>query len=401
MKRQRTKFPGVYQRKAVNRKNGKKPDVCFDFSYKADGKKVWEKAGWLSEGYSAKLAADIRAERLRSCRHGEALPKQKKKAPYMKDVWEKYKTWAMTNKARAGRDDIYEYKNHLKLRYENKRLNEISSFDLERLKAGLTKKGLSPASVKHCLILIRQIYNKAITWGLYQGQNPIKGVKMPSLQNERTRFLSHEEAGRLLEYLKISKPRTKKDGTPAKVKESPSFLHDISLLSLHTGMRAGEIFALRGQDIDMVNAIITIRDPKNKTTRHAYMTAAVQEMLAQRIPSSPDILVFPDIRGNEAVAVSQNFRKAVVTLGLNNGINDPREKVTFHTLRHTFASWLALQGETILTIKELLGHKSLAMTTRYAHLMPDEKKRATLNLEKNFIQKRSGSSSNVGGDNGK
>ena len=64
------------------------------------------------------------------------------------------------------------------------------------------------------------------------------------------------------------------------------------------------------------------------------------------------------------------------------------EKVIFHTLRHTFASWLALQGETLLTIKDLLGHKTLAMTLRYAHLMPEHKRQATLNLEKNFIQKR-------------
>ncbi len=52
--------------------------------------------------------------------------------------------------------------------------------------------------------------------------------------------------------------------------------------------------------------------------------------------------------------------------------------------RHTFTSWLALQGETILTIKELMGHKTLEMTMRYAHLMPDQKKRATVKLEKEF-----------------
>ena len=58
--------------------------------------------------------------------------------------------------------------------------------------------------------------------------------------------------------------------------------------------------------------------------------------------------------------------------------------ILFHTLRHTFASWLALQGETLLTIKELMGHKTLEMTMRYAHLMPDQKKRATVKLEQAF-----------------
>lgn len=63
-------------------------------------------------------------------------------------------------------------------------------------------------------------------------------------------------------------------------------------------------------------------------------------------------------------------------LGLNNGVTDPRDKVVFHTLRHTFASWLAINGTPILTIKELLGHKSLVMTERYSHLMPETKRLA-------------------------
>ena len=77
----------------------------------------------------------------------------------------------------------------------------------------------------------------------------------------------------------------------------------------------------------------------------------------------------------------------VDVLGFNKGVEDPRQKVTFHTLRHSFASWLALQGERLLTIRELLGHKSFAMTLRYAHLVPDEKRKATLRLEQAFNKK--------------
>lgn len=66
---------------------------------------------------------------------------------------------------------------------------------------------------------------------------------------------------------------------------------------------------------------------------------------------------------------------------------NPSQLVVFHTLRQTFVSWLALQGETILTIKELLGHKTLTMTQRYAHLIPDQKRVATLKLENPFNEK--------------
>ena len=68
----------------------------------------------------------------------------------------------------------------------------------------------------------------------------------------------------------------------------------------------------------------------------------------------------------------------------------------FHSLRHTHASWLALQGESLLTIAESLGHKTLAMVKRYAHLIPDEKKRAALDLEKSFNEVVNKKSENAG-----
>lgn len=383
MNRELTKYPGVYERKSDTKKYNGKADVCFDIAYKREGKKIWEKVGWLSEGYSAKVGSQLRAERIRNIRHGEELPREKLKAPYFKEVAEKYLEWATTNKARAGRDDKNLYKNNLRQRFENKRLNEISSLDLERLKVDLAKEGLAPGSVKHCLVLFRQMFNKAIFWGMYKGENPIKGVKLPTLNNQRERFLSHEEADSLLNELQ-------------KVSEQ---LHDEALISLHCGLRAGEIFNLKGYDLDFANGFINISDPKNKVSRKAFMTIAVKEILLSRKPNSPDEYVFKiikhrytkdkDKRTSEKITgISATFGKTVKKLGFNDGITDPRQKITFHTLRHTFASWLAMQGETILTIKELLGHKTLAMTTRYAHLMPDHKRQAALNLEKAFNSKR-------------
>jgi len=367
--RKRTKYVGVYERKSEIRRHVGKADVCFDISYKRDGKKIWEKVGWISEGYTAKVASDLRANRLRSIRHGEELPKDKKKAPFFKDVAARYLEWAVNNKAYEGRDDGNRYRKHLSSAFDDKRLNQISSFDLERIKNELTKIGLAPSSVKHCLVLVRQIFNKAILWGLYKGDNPIKGVKLPILQNQRERFLTHEEASTLLTEL-------------GDVSEQ---LHDMALISLHCGLRVGEICNLKGQDLDFNNGLINIANPKNKESRKAFMTNAVKEMLSNRKPDTPDEYVFKDtLHQGKIGRVSTAFARAVKRLGFNNGVTDTRQKVTFHTLRHTFASWLALQGETILTIKELLGHKTLAMTTRYAHLMPDAKKQATLKLEKVF-----------------
>ena len=67
-------------------------------------------------------------------------------------------------------------------------------------------------------------------------------------------------------------------------------------------------------------------------------------------------------------------------LKLNDGIEDPRQRVVFHTLRHTVASWLALDGTDIYMIMKLMRHKTISMTMRYAHLIPDAKRRAVEDL---------------------
>ncbi|MBK7552183.1 MAG: tyrosine-type recombinase/integrase [Syntrophaceae bacterium] len=85
---------------------------------------------------------------------------------------------------------------------------------------------------------------------------------------------------------------------------------------------------------------------------------------------NPEDFVFQSKRGEKIKEVSHTFDRVVKDLKINEGIKDPRQKVVFHTLRHTFASWLAIQGTPILTIKELLGHQTLAMTERYSHLSP-------------------------------
>jgi integrase len=368
--RERTKYPGVYKRISTEKMLNGKPDTCFDITYKLEGKKIWEKAGWLSEGYSEKLASDIRAERLRSIRHGLDLPKQKAKVPFLKDIWPKYETWAIANK--RARDDISRYNHHIGPRFGEKRMNDITAFDLERMKSELLKEGLAPATVKHCLVIVRQVYNKAFSWNLYKGGNPVKGVKMPTVQNQRTRFLSHDEAHTLLERLKDM--------------QTPN-LYDMSLLSLHCGLRANEIFKLKGNDLDFENGIIRITDPKNKKSRHAYMTDSVKKMLESRIPDKLEGIVFPSRNDKKIENISKSFRKVIKDLKFNDGVTDRRDLVLFHTLRHTFASWLALQGESLFVIKELMGHKSTAMTERYSHLIPDHKRAATERLEMAFNKK--------------
>ncbi|RLA84268.1 MAG: hypothetical protein DRG40_06000 [Deltaproteobacteria bacterium] len=86
-------------------------------------------------------------------------------------------------------------------------------------------------------------------------------------------------------------------------------------------------------------------------------------------------------RAKKIKKISNAFLRAVDALGLNRGVEDPRERVVFHTLRHTFASWLASRGTPLHVIQKLLGHRTIRMTERYSHLLPSAEKEAIKGIE--------------------
>lgn len=362
------RFKGVFYRNSTIRNYKGKADRCFDICYRdGQGKLVWEKVGWLSEGYNAAMASQIRSERIRTVRHGDTLIKRKPREVTLGEVWERYSEWLETAKRRP-RDDRGYYRREIEPIFSDHPLSKIQPFDLEKLKMKLTSNGLAPATVKHVLVLVRQLFNKAMAWGMWTGENPIKKVKLPKLSNRRERFLTPEEVHTLF----------------AELKKTSTQLHDMSLLSLHTGMRASELFALKRGHVDIENELILVADPKGGPSRKCFMTPTIKDLFIALHPGEPSDFVFHSRVGGPIKGVSHAFDRVVKRLGFNNGITDARQKVTFHTLRHTFASWLAIKNKPIFTIKELLGHQSLAMTERYSHLIPDHKKEAVEVIEQMF-----------------
>jgi integrase len=313
-----SKFQGVYFRESSTRRHQGKPDRCFDIAYKdLAGKLIWEKVGWLSEGYSPQIAADIRSKRVQAVRHGDELPHKRKREITFGEVWEKYLEWIKSNKSRSSDDEGY-YRKHLEPRFGKKALSKITPLDLETMKTEILGQGLSPGTAKHNIVLVRQIINKAISWGLWHGENPVKKVKMPKLNNQRERFLSPDDAKLLLEELNNVSKQT----------------HDIALMSLHTGMRAGEIFSLRWTDIDIPNGFINIsetKDSRDGRSRKVFMTESVSQLLGSLPVGQPEDLVFPSRGTGKIVEVSKTFGRTIKRLGFNDGITDPRQKVCFHT----------------------------------------------------------------------
>ena len=155
-------------------------------------------------------------------------------------------------------------------------------------------------------------------------------------------------------------------------------------------MRASEIFALRGYDLDFEQELINVDDTKTKHPRKAFMTTDVRNIMLRRKPENLGDLIFRNRQGQQITEVSRTFDRVVDELGFNKGITDNRQKVVFHTCRHTFASNLAIQGTPLHVIAELTGHRQISMVQRYSHLSPDVKRTAIKQREKGFLQSQNG-----------
>jgi integrase len=251
-----------------------------------------------------------------------------------------------------------------------KPIQTIVPLHLEKIKKDMVNAGRSAGSIRYCLAVVRQVFNYALRNNFFTGKNPADksgGVKRPLLDNRRTRFLTRQEAADLLKEL------TKRS----------SYVHDMALFSLHTGARAGEVFSLQWSDVDFAQGTAIFKDTKSGKNRAAFLTAEVKTMLLQRRPQEAAAAswVFPGRDGVKIVQISDSFTRAVNKLKLNEGVTDRRQRVTFHTLRHTFASWLAIDGINPFHLKELLGHSDLKLTERYSHLSESALREAALRIQ--------------------
>ncbi|WP_432736445.1 tyrosine-type recombinase/integrase [Maridesulfovibrio sp. FT414] len=357
MNRIRTKFTGVYQRQSKDKRFDGKPDVCFEITYKTkDRKKIWETIGWKSQGFTATRAHNIRTERLNKVNTGKIGSVQN--ITY-NQAWAMYRDKHLPETSKSKTNDISRHDNHIGPTIGHIALEKLSPDDLQDLKNVLADR-LSAQTVKHILGQIRRVINKSIQWGHWDGINPITRISMPSVSNRRTRYLTADEAKTLLDALKQRSFQT----------------YAITAISLHTGMRFGEIAALKWPDINMDASTITVLDAKTGD-RHALMTDTVREILVQIPRKSFDGHIFTTVKGDRIQAPSATFERVVAELGFNNGVNDRRQKFVFHSLRHTYASWMATKGVPLYVIAELLGHSTQEMANRYAHLCPDQKRDAS------------------------
>lgn len=384
-KRISTSYPGVRYREHSSRKHGVKFDRYFFIRYKLEGKDKEEGVGWASAGMTAEkanmLLGQIR-ENLRSGKgpvtlaemreqaENEKLEQQKKaeaekrdNITYVEFFESEYMPSTSLHKSpKSIKSEWQHHRNWIKPVLANLPLRQVSLKQLEQIVSNMKKADRKPRSIQYILATISQVWNYARSLEIVDGDSPTRMIKMGKLDNERTRFLTETEAQLLLNILS----RHSLD------------LHDMAILSLFAGLRAGEIFKLKWSDIDLENNLILIRSPKSGKTRHAYITPEIRHVLKGRSLSRtrPEDLIFPSGNGKQRMAISKVFSKCVNEAGLNEGIEEDKQKVVFHTLRHTFASWLAKKGVPLYTIQALMGHSNFQMVQRYAHLNDESKRSA-------------------------
>ncbi len=204
-----------------------------------------------------------------------------------------------------------------------------------------------PASVNRGLACLKHMFTKAVDWEMVSEDvaKRVKKVKLTEENNRRLRYLSSEESDRLLTCC-------------------DRYLREIVTFALHTGCRRGEILGLTWDQVDLKHGFILLDVTKSGKRREIPINVTVRGVLQEIIRrlDSPHVFVNPET-GKRYQDVKRSFGTACRKAGLKD--------FHFHDLRHTFASQLVMNGVDITTVSKLLGHNSLTMTLRYAHLAPN------------------------------
>jgi len=265
----------------------------------------------------------------------------------------------------------------LRKHFGGKVMNHISAADVQEYKSMRRTDGVRPSTINRELTLLSTAINYANREWEWELPNPVRGRKFKEPEG-RVRWIEHEEAQRLIEA--------------AREECRSPYLADLITLALNTGCRSEELLGLQWRRVDLKLGLIFLDAehtktakrrsvPLNQTAREAVLSRA--RFRAEWCPDSS--WVFCRKNGQRLTTV----KKAFATACSKAGITDFR----FHDLRHTCAAWLVTAGVPLAEVRDLLGHSSIVMTERYAHLAPDNVRAAVAELDKSrfsHVQRKTG-----------
>ncbi|MEC4747220.1 site-specific integrase [Methylomicrobium sp. Wu6] len=220
----------------------------------------------------------------------------------------------------------------------------------DELATGITYRGTqrSPATVVRYMAALSHAFGVAVKEWQWLEDSPMRKVKKPKESRGRVRFLDDDERERFLIACKES---------------SNAWLYPCVILALSTGMRQGELMGLRWPDVDLKVGAIILHETKNGERRRVPLSGLALELLHEhaKVRRLDTDLLFPgNINAQKPIDLRSAFENALKRAEIND--------FHWHDLRHCTASYLAMNGASLAEIAEVLGHKTLAMVKRYAHL---------------------------------
>lgn len=359
LKRIKTNYPGVFFIEGASPATGK-PEKIFYIRYRKAGKMIEEKAGrQFQDDMTPARAAMLRAERMQGKAPSRKEAREQREAAQKAEaacwninrLWQEYS--AQKHDSKGLKVDQGRYEKYLKPSLENKEPRNIAHLDIDRLRIGLAKTR-KPQTVKHVLALLNRIINFGTKKGLCPGLS--FKIELPKVNNLKTEDLNSEQLTALLEAIEQD-PNV----------QAANFMKMV----LCTGMRRGELFKLKWEDVDFERGFIHIRDPKGGPDQKIPLNQAARDLLSGH-PRTGTPYVFPGRGGNRRVDINKQVTRIKEVAGL------PKDFRPLHGLRHFFASQLASSGEVdMYVLQRLLTHRSPLMTQRYAHLRDDTLRRAS------------------------
>jgi len=348
----KTKYPGVYY-------IDKGKEKVFYIIYYLNGKKIEEKAGrQFADDMTAAKAAGIRAERTKGKEPSNNARREQMKATKEAEagkmtfarLWDEYEAQRPDSKGR--RNDKGLFQKHIKPKIGEKQPYEIKKMEIDRIRISLMKT-LKPQTVKHVLELIKRLSNFGVKRNLCLGLD--FQIDMPKVDNQKTEDLTAKQLKNLLTAIDNS---------------TDIQAANIMRLALYTGMRRGEMFKLKFNDIDFQRGFISIKNPKGGVSQKIPLNEQARQILVSHPRQSENVFVRKD--GKPFTDIQKRVNKIKQAAGI------PDDFRALHGLRHSFASMLASSGKVDLyTLQKLLTHKSPVMTQRYAHLRDETLKNAS------------------------
>jgi integrase len=278
------------------------------------------------------------------------------------------------------------------------KLHEITPWLAEKWKQRRQKDGVKPTTINRELADLKACLARALQWGIIE-KHPLEHFKLCKVDHSpKVRYLSPEEESRIREALdtrelKLRQARESANrhrqerGYPLYPDLSATafadYLKPVVLLSLNTGLRRGELFALRWDDIDFSQRTLSVmaENAKSGKTRHIPLNDEAYSVLKGWKEQSQTVKGFI-FEGKDGQPI-HDVRTSWATLLSKEQANV--EGFRWHDLRHTFASKLVMAGVDLNTVRELLGHTDYKMTLRYAHLAPEHKAMAVNKLVQGAI----------------